>query len=190
MRLHTVGWLDDWTVFAAAVATTALAGAWLAASLGQRGHFRAVLRGISVGAIEAAGIALVYGSKFPVTANGIATIIIGTLYLFWLAFMIVASIQGVAVITEKEWQEGRARLASRRQTRRAKLAAFHDFFRLTVGAEDLKGRRTTVVLMVRMVQVVFSLPALAALLIFAEKFLGITGMGAFLHNLSTLFHPV
>ena len=109
--------------------------------------------------------------------------------------MIVGPIQGVALITEKEWQEGRARRASLRQTGRAKLAAFHNFFRLTVGAkdlkgQDLKGQRTTVVLMARIVQAVFSLLVLAALLAFVEKFLGISGMGAFLHNLSALFHPV
>jgi hypothetical protein len=195
MRLNTLGRFDDWTVVAAVLATAALAGAWLAASLGPRGHFRAMLRGISVGVIEAAGFALVYGGKIPITASGIANIIVVTLYLFWMAFMVVASIQGVAVTTEKEWQEGRARRASLRQTGRAKLVSFHNFVRLTFGAkdldgQDLKGQRTTVVLMVRIVQAVFSLPVLAGLLAFAAKFLGISGMGAFLHNMSAFFHPV
>jgi hypothetical protein len=190
MRLNTLGRLDVWTVAAAVVATAAIAGVWLAASLGPRGHFRAILRGISVGAIEAAVFALVYGNKFPVAANTIANIIIVNLYTFWMAFIIVSSIQGVAVITEKEWQEGRARRASLQQTGHAKLAAFHDFFRLTIGAEDLKGRETTVVLMVRIVQASFSLPIMAALLAFAAKLFGITDMKAFLQNLSALFHPV
>jgi hypothetical protein len=195
MRLNTLGRLDDWTVFATILATAALAGAWLGASLGPRGQFRAILRGISVGAIEAAGAALVYGSKLTVTANSISNLIIINLYLFWLAFMIIGSMQGVALLTEKEWQEGRARRASLRQTGGAKLASFHNFVRLTVGARDLKGQdltgqRTTVVLMVRIVQAVFSLPVLAALLTFAEKFLGISGVGAFLHNLSALSHPM
>jgi hypothetical protein len=152
MRLHTLGRLDDWTVSAAIVAAAALAGAWLAASLGPRGLLRAALRGISVGAIEAAGYALVYGSKFRVPANTIANIIFVNLFLFWIGFMIVASIQGVAVTTEKEWQEGRTRGVSLRQTGQKKLAAFHNFLRLTIGAEDLKGRETKLVLMVRMVQ--------------------------------------
>lgn len=197
MRLNTLGRLDDWTVAATVLATATLAGAWLGASLGPRprGHLRAILRGISVGVIEAAGIVLVYGSKFPVTANTIANIVLINLYLFWLAFVIVASLQDIALITEKEWQEGRARRASLRQTGRAQTASFHNFVRLTAGAkdltgQDLKGQRTTVILMVRSVQAVFSLPVVAAVLAFAEKFLGISGMGAFLHNLSALFHPM
>jgi hypothetical protein len=190
MRLNTLGRLDDWTVAATALATAALAGAWLGASLGPRGHLRAMLRGIAVGAIQAAGFALVYGSKFVVTANTIANIITVSLYLFWLAFMIIASIQGVAIITEKEWQEGRVKRASLQQVGRAKPAHFHNFIRLTVGAEDLKGQRTTVVLTVRMVRAVFSFTGLVALLAFAGNFLGIAGMGTFLRNLSALFHPV
>ena len=72
MRLNTLGRLDDWTVAAAVLAAPALAGAWLGASLGPSGSVRAVLRGISVGAIVAAGYALVYGSKLPVTADILA----------------------------------------------------------------------------------------------------------------------
>jgi hypothetical protein len=195
MRLNTLGRLDDWTVAAAVLAAPAFAGAWLGASLGPRGHFRAILRGISVGAIVAAVYALIYASKYPATAKDIGNLIIINLYFSWLAFIIVGAIQGVTLITEKEWQEGRARRASLRQTGRARLAPFYNFFRLTVGAkdlkgQDLKGQRTTVFLTVRMVQAVFTLPALAGLLAFAEKFLGITGMGAFLLNLSALFHPM
>jgi hypothetical protein len=190
MRLNTLGRLDDWAVAATALATAALAGAWLGASLGPRGPLRAMLRGISVGAIEAAGFALVYGSKLPVTANKIANIIIINLLPFCVAFIIVASIQGVAVITETEWQEGRVKRASLQQAGRAKFASFHNFVRLTIGAEDLKGQRTTVVLMVRMAQAVFSLTGLVVLLAFAGKFLGIAGMGTFLRNLNALFHPV
>jgi hypothetical protein len=195
MRLNTLGRLDDWTVAVAVLAAPAFAGAWLGASLGPRGHFRAILRGISVGAIVAAGAALVYGSKVSATANDISNLIIVNLYLFWLAFMIVGSVQGVALITEKEWQEGRARRASLRQTGGAKLASFHNFVRLTAGAkdlkgQDLKGQKTIVVLMVRSVQAIFSLPVVAALLAFAEKFLGISGISAFLHNLSASFHPM
>jgi hypothetical protein len=190
MRLHTLGRLDDWTVAAAILETTALAGAWLGASLGPRGHFRAILRGISVGAIVAAGYALVYGSKFPVTADLIGNIIFGNLYFFWIAFMIVASIQGVAVITEKEWQKGRVIRASLRQAGRAKPASFHNFFRFTIRAEDVKGQPTPLYLMVRMVQIAFGSLILAALPTFAGTLLGITGMGAFLHSLSALFHAV
>jgi len=100
--------------------------------------------------------------------------------------MIVGMIQGVAAITEKEWQEARARRASFRQTGRAKFANLHNFVRLTLGGGDLKAQRTTVILMVRMVQAVFSLP----LLVFAMKLLGITDMGTFLHSLKALFHLV
>ena len=195
MRLNTLGRLNVWAVPATALATAALAGAWLAASLGPRGHLRAMLRGISVGAIEAAGLALVYGSKLSVTANTIVNFIIINVYSFWITFMIVASIQGVALITEKEWQEDSARRASLRQTGGAKLASFHNFVRLTIGVkdlngQDLKGQRTTLVLMVRMVQTAFSLPVLAAFIVFAKEFLGISDVGTFLHNLSALFHQV
>ena len=67
--------------------------------------------------------------------------------------MIVAPIQGVTVITEREWQETRGKLASFRQAGRVKFVAFHNFFRLTVEArdlngQDLKGQRTPMFLMV------------------------------------------
>jgi hypothetical protein len=153
MRLNTLGRLDDWTVAAAVLAAPAFAGAWLGASLGSRGHFRAILRGISVGAIVAAVYALIYASKYPATAKDIANLIIINLYFSWIGFMIVGPIQGVALITEKEWQEGRARRASLRQKGRAKLATFDHFVRLTLGVGDLKRQGTIVVLMVRVVQV-------------------------------------
>jgi hypothetical protein len=193
MRLNTLGRFHVWTVAAAVLAAPFFAGAWLGASLGPRprGQFRAILRGISLGAIVAAVYPLIYAGKYPATAKDIANLIQINLYFSWLAFIIVGAIQGVALITEKEWQEGRARRASLAQIGRARRASLHNFFRLTIGAsdlngQDLKGQRTTVVFMVRMVQAV----PFAVLLPLAAKWLGITGVGEFLQNLTALFHPV
>ena len=63
MNLNHVKGFPDWTVPAAIVGTAFMSGAWLGASLGLAGGFRAMLRSISVGAIETAIAFLIYGEK-------------------------------------------------------------------------------------------------------------------------------
>jgi hypothetical protein len=62
MQLNHVKGFPDWTVPAAIVGTAFMSGAWLGASLGLVGGFRAMLRSISVGAIETAMVFVIYGN--------------------------------------------------------------------------------------------------------------------------------
>jgi len=61
MNLNHVRGFPDWTVSAAIIGTALMSGAWLGAALGIAGGFRAMLRSISVGAIETAIAFLIYG---------------------------------------------------------------------------------------------------------------------------------
>ena len=169
MRLNSLGRLDDWTVIVALVATAIVAGAWVGASLGERGMFRAVLRGITVGAIEAAGFALVYREKFALTEKTIVDLIFVNLSIFWYASFLVSTIHEFVVTTEKQWQIGRARRAS-----------FHNFIRIVLGLEELKGQPTPIGLMVWITRALMAVITPFLLALIGQKVLEFSP-NAFLH---------
>lgn len=115
MKLHDLNRLDAWAVAAAMMGTAIIAGAWLGAYLNPRSGFRFVLRmylrAISAGAIESAGYALVYAGTFKFSSSVAANIILLNMMMYWFGGIAASIVHHHAVITETEWQTGRARLA-------------------------------------------------------------------------------
>lgn len=103
MNLNHVKGFPDWTVAAAIVGTALMAGAWLGASLGAAGGFRAMLRSISVGAIETAIAFLIYG-KFERPAVAAYQLIFLNFFFFWIIYYFVGVLRDIALTTEREWQ--------------------------------------------------------------------------------------
>jgi hypothetical protein len=138
MRLNDLKRLDDWTVVAAVVLTAVWSGAWLGAALGFTAPFRVMLRGFSVGVIEAAAYAAI---QEKVTRSEAFHLMYQLTYLnfvlFWFPYQFVAMLQGIATVSEEQWHEG--------VPRRAWL---HKVIRITLMTEDLKGESTGVALTV------------------------------------------
>jgi hypothetical protein len=114
MKLNDSNRLEAWIVAAAIIVTGIAAGARLGASPNYRTfgfQLRIFLRAISAGAIESAGFALVYAGKFTYSSAIAANLVLINIWMYWLAAIIVSIIHDNAVITETEWQAGRARLA-------------------------------------------------------------------------------
>jgi len=105
MQLSRTGRVGDWAVVAAMMVMGTVAAAWLTASIGMR--FRVVLRGISVGAIQAAAYALVYGPTSPMTGRDIFNIIFVNYTIFFFISMVVGILRDISLTTEKEWQQSR-----------------------------------------------------------------------------------
>ncbi len=103
---------ENWTVLAALVGTAVMYGALLAASLGFGGIFRAVLRCISVGAIEGAGYAIINKLDKSVAVREIISLMFLNYFFLWFPYMIVSAIRAEALITEKQWQADYAWRAS------------------------------------------------------------------------------
>ena len=105
MQLSRPGRVGDWAIAAAMMVTGTIAAAWLTASIGMR--FRVVLRGISVGAIQAAAYALVYGPTSPMTGRDIFNFIFVNYTIFFFISMVVGFLRGISLTTDKEWQQSR-----------------------------------------------------------------------------------
>jgi hypothetical protein len=192
MRLNDLDRLDAWTVAAAVVATGIMAGAWLGASLGAKGIFRAVLRSISVGAIESAGYALIYAGKFNFSSAVAGNFILLNLLMYLYASLLAAQVRSVAITTEKDWQGSRARLAPlyklifggermEWRTSRARLSSFRRFIRMVLGAEKLEGASTTVAFWIQTIRFILPLfgkfllvSALTLLALWMTNILGIS----------------
>ena len=80
-----------------------MSGAWLGASLGIAGGFRAILRSISVGAIETAIAFLIYG-KLERPAIVAYQLIFLNFFFFWISHHFVGVLQDIALTTERQWQ--------------------------------------------------------------------------------------
>jgi hypothetical protein len=112
MNLNHVKGFPDWTVFAAIVGTACMSGAWLGASLGLAGGFRAMLRSISVGAIETAIAFLIYGEKVGGRPAIVAYQLIFLNFLFyWIIHHSVGALRDILLTTEKQWQNTTPRRA-------------------------------------------------------------------------------
>ena len=103
MNLNHVKGFPDWTVPAAIVGTAFMSGAWLGASLGIAGGFRAILRSISVGAIEAAIAFLIYGTVERPAIVAYQLIFLN-FFFFWIIHHFVGVLRDIALTTEKKWQ--------------------------------------------------------------------------------------
>jgi hypothetical protein len=103
MNLNHVKGFPDWTVAAAIAGTAFMSGAWLGASLGTAGGFRAMLRSISVGAIETAIAFLIYGN-FERPAIAAYQLIFLNFFVFWIIHHFVGVLRDTALTTEREWQ--------------------------------------------------------------------------------------
>ena len=102
MNLNHVKGFPDWTVSAAIVGTACMSGAWLGASLGLAGGFRAMLRSISVGAIETAIAFLIYGDKVGERPAIVAyQLIFLNFFFFWIIHHIVGALRDIALTTER-----------------------------------------------------------------------------------------
>jgi hypothetical protein len=124
MQLSRTGRVGDWAVVAAMMVMGTIAAAWLTASIGMR--FRVVLRGISVGAIQAAAYALVYGPTSPMTGRDIFNIILVNYTIFFFIATAVGLLRDISLTTEKEWQQS------------------HKLIRIALKLDDLKGQTISV----------------------------------------------
>jgi hypothetical protein len=112
MNLNHVKGFPDWTVSAAIVGTACMSGAWLGASLGLAGGFRAMLRSISVGAIETAIAFLIYGEKVGERPAIVAyQLIFLNFVFFWIIHHFVGVLRDIALTTERQWQGAAPRRA-------------------------------------------------------------------------------
>jgi hypothetical protein len=134
MQLSRTGRVGDWAVVAAMVVTGTIAAAWLTASIDAK--FRVVLRGISVGAIQAAASALVYGSTSPITGKEIFDIIFVNYAIFFFVSIWISLIRDISLTTEKQWREG------------------HKLIRIALKLDDLKGQSISVGVRVWIIRVI------------------------------------
>ena len=90
-----------------------VAGLWIGACLGDRGIFRAMLRGVLVGAIEGAGSVAIM--KETLTQNEALQHVLNLIYinalLFWFFSLISSAVSDITTISEQDWQTGTARRA-------------------------------------------------------------------------------
>jgi hypothetical protein len=140
MNLNHVKGFGDWTVTAAITGTALISGAWLGASLGMAGGYRAMLRSISVGEIEAAVFFLIYG-KVASPAKIAYDLIFLNFFLFWFAHLMIGTLREIALVTEREWQ---ATIPRRMFIRRMILLVFY--------VENLRGEPIIIVIIVRAIQ--------------------------------------
>jgi hypothetical protein len=152
MQLSTMGRVGDWAVAAAMMATGTIASAWLTACIGMR--FRVVLRGISVGAIQAAAYALIYGSTFPVTAYRVFLFIFLNYAIFYYISIIVGILRDICLTTEKEWRQG------------------HKLIRIVLKLDDLKGQTISVGVRVWIMRIIAPFLILAVVTKIGQLLLG------------------
>jgi hypothetical protein len=143
MQLSRMGRVGDWAVVAAVMVTGTIAAAWLTAAIGMR--FRVVLRGISVGAIQAASYALVYGSTFPITGKEIFNFIFVNYTIFFFVSVVVGTIRNISFTTEKEWQQSRKLIG------------------IALKLDDLKGQTISVGIRVWIIRIIVPFLIVAAL---------------------------
>jgi hypothetical protein len=146
MNLNHVKGFPDWTVPAAIVGTALMSGAWLGASLGTAGAFRAMLRSISVGAIETAIAFLIYG-KFERPAIAAYQLIFLNFFFFWSIHHFVGALRDTALTTEIKWQ---ATIPRR---------VFIDrWFRLVFRPGELKGEPNSIFIVVWIIRILLIVP--------------------------------
>jgi hypothetical protein len=143
MNLNHVKGFPDWTVPAAIVGTASMSGAWLGASLGAAGGFRAMLRSISVGAIETAIAFLIYG-EFQRPAVTAYQLIFLNFFFFWIIHHYVAVLRDVALTTEREWHASIPR-----------RAFISRWFGLVFRAGELKGESHSIFIAAWIIRILF-----------------------------------
>jgi hypothetical protein len=117
-------------------------------------RFRVVLRGISVGAIQAAAYALIYGSTFPVTAYRVFLFIFLNYAIFYYISIIVGILRDICLTTEKEWQQG------------------HKLIRIALKLDDLKGQTISVGVRVWIMRIIAPFLILAVVTKIGQLLLG------------------
>jgi hypothetical protein len=141
MQLSRTGRVGDWAVVAAIMVMGTVAAAWLTASIGMK--FRVVLRGISVGALQAAAYALVCGPTSPMTGRDIFNIIYINYTTFFFISIVVGILRDIGLSTEKEWQQSRK------------------LIQIALKLDDLKGQTISVGVRVWIIRVIGSFLILA-----------------------------
>jgi len=113
LRLYELGRINAWAFGAGLIIPASLAGLWIGSCLGDRGIFRAALRGVIVGAIEGAGFAAI--AKETLTQSGALQSGLNLIYMnvvfFWFFSAIGALASNIATLSEEDWQRWFARRA-------------------------------------------------------------------------------
>lgn len=143
MQLNHVKGFPDWTVSAAIVGTAFMSGAWLGASLGGAGGFRAMLRSILVGAIETAIAFLIYGN-FERPAVAAYQLIFLNFFFFWITHHFVGALRDIALTTERKWQ-----------TAAPRRAFISRWFGLVFRPEELKGESHSIFIAAWIIRILF-----------------------------------
>jgi hypothetical protein len=111
LRLYELGRINAWAFGAGLIIPASLAGLWIGSWLGDRGIFRAALRGVLVGAIEGAGFAAIVNETLTQSGalqSGINLIYINVVF-FWLFSAIGALVSNIAILSAEDWQRRFAR---------------------------------------------------------------------------------
>jgi hypothetical protein len=111
-RLCELHKINDLAAEVALIAVPFCAGAWMGACLGMPGGPRALMRGISAGAIEGAALAALNDTadRHRLLIDTAALIVVSFAF-YWLGHIVVANLRDIALLTEEQWQDGRPRRA-------------------------------------------------------------------------------
>jgi hypothetical protein len=127
LKLYELGRINAWAFGAGLIIPASLAGLWIGSCLGDRGIFRAALRGVLVGAIEGAGFAAIV--KETITQSGALQSGLNLIYInvvfFWLFSAIGASVSNIATLSEEDWQRRRRAFSGRTPRDYTKLQRYH-----------------------------------------------------------------
>ena len=138
LRLDDLKKINDLWVVIVLFASAVGAGATIGSCLGISGSFRALLRGISAGAIEAASHAAISEtldrSNALIDASSLITI---NMTLYWYSFLIFALIRDFSIVSEAEWHS----VAPRR-------ALIYKIFRIVLRIERLEGASVGIAIVV------------------------------------------
>jgi hypothetical protein len=132
--LHDLGRVGDsiWLWCLVLVLPASVAGVWVGATVGL---FRAMLRGILIGAIEFSGFITMVNETLD--QPGISKTALGLIYLNSVCFWFFGSIgmlsQRITLISEEDWQEGVPRRAN-----------IHKVIRIAMGLQKREGQTTGV----------------------------------------------
>lgn len=135
MRLNDLKRVDALSLIVVLLVAGLGAGVWLGACLGMSGNFRALLRGLSAGAIEAAGYTALNDTLDRHQALTIASeLIYINMVLVWFGHFLMATVRDIALIYEPEWQRG----VPRRKW-------IYKVYRIVAKAEKLEGADDSIV---------------------------------------------
>jgi hypothetical protein len=153
VRLNELGRVDDPFVRAGLFIPACLAGCWMGVCLGYRGLGRAMLRGILVGAFEAAALTGLVKEAItqPKAIQWAVVLMYANAMVFWLGAFFAGGPCDILTVTEEKYQKA--------APLRAKVRWI---FNLVLGVEDIRGVPTGIGSLVRAIQV-FGLPLLLAL---------------------------